>query len=101
MPIWVKRVTKHKIRDGTRKICTKTTKNSRALIPDKYLEEFKKVQKFLDNYKSALSTGTAIGAMCFTNFAIDAPLTVWLTNKLNAKNKSKKVQDKKSEVIYA
>lgn len=76
-----------------------TGKHSRALIPAKYLEEFKSVQKFLDNYKSALSTGTAIGAMCFTNFAIDAPLTVWLTNKLNAKSKAKK--EKKSEVIYA
>lgn len=77
------------------------TKYSKTLIPDKYLEEFKNVQKFLDNYKSALSTGTAIGAMCFTNFAIDAPLTVWLTNRLNAKDKAKKVQEQKSEVIYA
>ena len=78
-------------------------KISTALIPTKYLEEFKKVREFLDNYKSALSTGTAIGVMCFTNFLIDAPLTVWLTNKLNTKTKAQKEKalEKKTEVVYA
>ena len=70
------------------------SKNSMALIPKKFIEDFKNNPKFLENYKSALSTGTAIAAMCFTNFAIDAPLTVWLTNKLIADTKAKKKQQK-------
>ena len=59
-------------------------KYSKALIPKSYIGKFSKTVKFLRNYKSALSTGMAILAMCVTNFAIDAPLTVYLTNKFNA-----------------
>ena len=51
----------------------------------KYIEEIAKEPKFLENYRSALSTGTAILAMLVTNFAIDAPLTVKMTNKLKKK----------------
>ena len=36
----------------------------------------------MKNYRSALSTGVAIAAMCVTNFVADAPLTVFLTNHL-------------------
>ena len=75
-------------------------KYSKALIPQKYYDEFFKNPKLLENYRSALSTGSAICAMCFTNFAIDAPLTVRATNKFNAMTKAKN-EKKKQEVIYA
>ena len=61
------------------------SKYSKALIPDNYIGKFKKFPALLNNHRSALSTGIAILAMCFTNFLIDAPLTVYLTNKFNSK----------------
>lgn len=36
-------------------------------------------------YQNALGTFISLGVMLFTNFLIDAPLTKYLTNKLNAK----------------
>lgn len=59
---------------------------SKALIPKAQIDYFKKYSSKLSNYRSALSTTIAILAMCFTNFAIDAPLTVYLTNKFNQKS---------------
>lgn len=66
-------------------------KYSTVLLPknEKYLKDFLKDGKLLKYYRSALSTAVAILAMCFTNFAIDAPLTVYLTNKFNAKTDPK------------
>ena len=79
-------------------------KNSKKLLPEKYAEEFAKDLKKLKNYKSALATIVALGAMCFTNIFLDAPLTLFLTNKFNlASNKNTKA-DKPSglkEGIYA
>lgn len=56
-------------------------KYAKKLLPKNYIEDFSKEPKLLKNYRSALSTGVAIAAMCITNFLIDAPLTVYLTNK--------------------
>lgn len=61
----------------------------KALLPSKYLESLVKNMKLLKNYRSALSTGLAIMTMCVTNFLIDAPLTVFLTNYQLAKRKDK------------
>ena len=56
-------------------------------LPKDYVEQnLVSGSKELDNYRSALSTITALVAMVFTNFAIDAPATVYLTNKFNAKS---------------
>ncbi len=66
------------------------TKFSKALLPKKSLTEIANNEKFLKNYRSALSSSLAILAMCVTNFVLDAPLTVLLTNKLNAKKGDKK-----------
>lgn len=74
-----------------------TCKHSKSLIPDKYLQEFTHSLKFLKNYRSALSTALAILVMSVTNFAIDAPLTAMLTNKLNSK---KEAETPEKEVIY-
>lgn len=53
--------------------------------------------KYIKNYRSALATGLALLVMTFTNFLIDAPLTIWLTNRFN--KKTQKLQ-KDKEVIY-
>ena len=67
-------------------------KFSRALIPDKsYLKKFLKDSgNLINNHKNALAWGLAMLAMCVTNFVLDAPLTVYFTNKLNAKSAKKK-----------
>lgn len=62
---------------------------SKSLLPKKYLTEIGKNEKFLKNYRSALSMAIALVAMCFTNFALDAPLTIFLTNMLNQTTKPK------------
>ena len=71
-------------------------KYSKSLLPDKYIKELSKDAKLLKNYRSALSTAVAILAMCITNFAIDAPLTVYLTNKFNAKTDPAKTKGKEA-----
>lgn len=71
---------------------------SKTLLPKKFIEELSKNPKLMKNYRSALSTGIAIGAMCITNFALDAPFTVFLTNLFEeAANikKAKEAQDEK------
>ena len=57
-----------------------TSKSSKALLPKKYLSEMTKNEKYLNNYRTALSTGIALAAMCVTNFVLDAPFTILLTN---------------------
>ena len=57
-----------------------TSKSSKALLPKKYLSEMTKNEKYLSNYRTALSTGIALAAMCVTNFVLDAPFTIFLTN---------------------
>ena len=74
-----------------------TKKHSTALLPKKYIDIFKNNPKKLTNYKSALSTIIALMVMTFTNFALDAPLTAYFTNKLNEKS-AKKMKEK--EVLY-
>ena len=49
----------------------------------------KKVIKFFETYKSGAATIVALLAMLITNFAVDAPLTTYLTNKLNEKSAKK------------
>lgn len=63
-----------------------SSKYSKALIPKKCFNELYNNPKFLKNYRSALSMGVALLAMCVTNFVLDAPLTIFLTNLLNKKN---------------
>ena len=65
-------------------------KFSKALLPKKFLNEIANNKTFLNNHKCALSNFLAILVMCVTNFAIDAPLAVLITNKL----KEKKGEDK-------
>ena len=64
----------------------------RALLPTDHIMSFIRVNEFFKNYKNTLSTILAILAMCVTNFLIDAPLTLFLTNHLNARSKEKKLE---------
>lgn len=85
------------VRGSCYKLVTKMTdiggnkKHSKSLLPKAWIEKFEKHPDYLGNYKSALSTFMALGIMMFTNFLLDAPLTLYLTNKFNegAKKKSK------------
>jgi hypothetical protein len=74
---------------------------SKALLPKNYSSELIKDKVLLDNYRSAISTALAILAMCYTNFAIDAPLTAYLTNYLNEKSKEKQQKLCKERGILA
>lgn len=65
-------------------------KYSKTLLPTHHLKDLVNNPKLLKNYRNALSTSLAILAMCFTNFAIDAPLTVFLTNYFNEKRQENK-----------
>lgn len=67
---------------------------SKALIPKVFLKEIYKNEKFLTNYRSALSMMLALGAMSITNFVLDAPLTTFLTNRLNEQSERKKKNEK-------
>lgn len=62
------------------------TKLSKFLLPQKYIRRMIKDQNGLKNYRSALSMAIALGAMCFTNFLLDAKLTILFTNYLNKKS---------------
>ena len=79
-----------------------TGKYSKALLPKKYLEEISRNKTFLKNYRATLAMTLALGAMCFTNFLLDAPLTIFFTNFLNEKSGvAHKNAKGESEVKYA
>lgn len=73
----------------------KNGKHSKALLPKKFMKKLAEDKGLMKNYRSALSTGVALLAMCITNFAIDAPLTVLLTNFLTEKAGLKKTEKQK------
>ncbi len=64
------------------------------LIPPKFKNPLVKVIKGINHYRFALGTFISIGVMMFTNFAIDAPLTKFLTNIF-----VKKVKDREKNKI--
>lgn len=68
-------------------------KYSKWLLPKQFIETLKKEPTKLANYKNALSTMVALLVMTFTNFLLDAPLTLLFTNKLNERT-AKKRQEK-------
>lgn len=65
----------------------------RKLIPTKYLLELHHSSSKLSNYQNALSTLIAIGVMCFTNFLLDAPLTMYLTKVFTSADKKAKAKE--------
>lgn len=77
------------------------SKYSKALLPKKYLNEIAKNDAFLKNYRSTLAMVIALGAMCFTNFLLDAPLTIFFTNLLNNKSGIKKENDEEKAIVQS
>ena len=73
-------------------------KFAKKLLPDAYLNELMKDTKKLKNYKSALATIIALLVMSVTNLVIDAPLTVYLTNKFNKQSKPKEQEKMTSDI---
>ena len=61
-------------------------KYSQALLPKKFIQELKKNKDALTNYRATIAMFLALLAMCVTNFVLDAPLTIMLTNILNKKS---------------
>lgn len=66
------------------------SKFSKKLLPKEFISELAKNPNYLKNYRNALSTMVALCVMTFTNFLLDAPLTVLLTNKLNSMSQKAK-----------
>lgn len=67
-------------------------KYSKALLPKQDIEELAKNKTYLKNYRATLAMVLALGAMCITNFVLDAPLTIILTNMLNDKSRKKEAK---------
>ena len=63
-----------------------TGKWDTKLLPKNYIDKLKTDANGLRNYRSTLAMAMALGAMCFTNFLLDAPLTIILTNYFNKKS---------------
>ena len=92
----------YKLVEKMTQINSKGKLSSRLLAPE-FLEDFLKNKDNLEVYRSALSYFTAFMAMLVTNFAIDAPLTALLTNKLQSKvlEKDAQKENESKEVTYA
>lgn len=80
------------VRGPVHKIVEKMTditgkkKYSQWLLPKKYIQQLKNNKASLTNYKFTLAMLMALLAMCITNFALDAPFTIILTNIFNEKS---------------
>lgn len=68
-----------------------TNKLAEITAKDNTPEALEKAKDFIKNhdgakkYASVIGTIVALGVMIYTNFAVDAPLTNWLTDVLNKK----------------
>lgn len=69
------------------------SKFSTLLLPKKYKLDLMSNPNKLENYRKALSMLLALVAMSYTNFKLDAPLTNYLTNRLNEKSKVKSARE--------
>ena len=59
---------------------------SKWLLPKDFIDKLKNDEGALTTYRSVLAMLLALIAMCYTNFALDAPLTTVLTNIFNKKS---------------
>ena len=69
------------------------SKYSKYLLPIDFIKELTEKESHLMNYRAALSMTLALCAMCITNFALDAPLTTFLTNIFNKKSGIKNTEN--------
>lgn len=67
-----------------------------ALIPSHLTrEKFTEAERLVKKHRDTIGSFFALGVMLFTNFAIDVPLTKFLTNFLMEKYPDKKTDNKK------
>ena len=70
-------------------------KGAKITADNKTQEAIEKSKDFIKNqggakkYAAVIGTFVALGVMLITNFAIDAPITNWLTNLLDKKSENK------------
>ena len=77
-----------------------TSKWSQKLLPKKYIEMLRNNKNALNNYCSCVAMAFILGINCITNFVLDAPLTVFLTNYFNKKsNVSQPSQEEKAKEV--
>lgn len=69
---------------------------AKKLLPKDYIKELTENPNALKNYRSSIAMAISLGLMCITNFAIDAPLTMALTNFFNKKSGIQPVNEKES-----
>ena len=72
---------------------------SQKLLPKKYIEELKNNPSALKNYTSSVAMAFILGINLITNFILDAPLTIILTNYFNKKSGVSKEQNSKREEV--
>ena len=69
--------------------------SSKWLIPLSKLKGLKNDNPFLQTHRTVIATFMGLGVMLFTNFLIDAPATVKLTNKFIASSDTlKRIKEK-------
>jgi hypothetical protein len=59
---------------------------AKKLLPKTYIEELTKNPNALKNYRSSVAMALILGVNCITNFVLDAPFTMFLTNYFNKKS---------------
>ena len=62
------------------------SKLAKKLLPKTYIKELMENPNALKNYRSSIAMVLILGVNCITNFVLDAPLTMFLTNYLNKKS---------------
>jgi len=88
------------VRGPIHKIVTKMTnvhgngKWDKKLLPKIYLKKLKENARALENYRSSLAMALILATNLVTNFVLDAPLTILLTNYFN-KQSGVKLPDEK------
>ena len=65
---------------------TGKNKYSKLLLPKAFIQRLMKNNRELTNYRATLAMLMALIAMSVTNFVLDAPLTIMLTNIFNEKS---------------
>ena len=62
------------------------SKWAKKLLPKTYIKELMENPNALRNYRSSIAMALILGVNCITNFVLDAPITMFLTNYFNKKS---------------
>ena len=73
---------------------------AKKLLPKEYIKELRENPNALKNYRSALAMAIILLVNCVTNFVLDAPLTIFLTNYFNKKSDVKDNSKEQTDSIH-